>query len=462
MKSLSILAAFLLAFVSKGFSQSAYPSFPAFSSIEISSIATVYLRQDSVQSVRMEGDNVRTNEAEVTGGKLIINGSSGTTFYVSIPEIHKLMISGRGEIISQSRITGENLKLVINGDGKMTLDLNIKDLEADLSGLGKVSLSGVADQARFSIPGSGKIDAIALKVRSCTANISGMGKINVDVTDDLNSNISGSGTINYKNTPARVNDNITGIGKVKAVSANTDTYRDTTRIMLGDDRQLWIIGKKDSCKHCHDEARPKWAGFELGLNSYLDRGGKYDLSSDKEAFETNMIKSVAVSINFFQKNFQLGHSNVWFTTGLGFTWNNYRFDSDVTLSKGDSTVATHTNVPGTAILKSKLVVSYLTAPLMFEFLTSRTQSKAFHFGAGAIVGLRLGSHTKQKIQQDGRTFKVKDHDDFNLSPFKYGARVQLGYGDFNLFAEYDASTLFKSGKGPELYPVAVGVTVVGF
>jgi hypothetical protein len=49
-----------------------------------------------------------------------------------------------------------------------------------------------------------------------------------------------------------------------------------------------------------------------------------------------------------------------------------------------------------------------------------------------------------------------------LNPYKYGARVQIGYGDFNLFAEYDASTLFKDGKGPELYPVTAGITVLGF
>ena len=38
------------------------------------------------------------------------------------------------------------------------------------------------------------------------------------------------------------------------------------------------------------------------------------------------------------------------------------------------------------------------APLMFEVFTSKTKKNAFHIGAGAMVGVRLGSHTKMKYE----------------------------------------------------------------
>lgn len=99
---------------------------------------------------------------------------------------------------------------------------------------------------------------------------------------------------------------------------------------------------------------------------------------------------------------------------------------------------------------------------MFEYFTSRDKKRAFHVGAGALLGLRIGSHTKQKYELDGKTYKPKTYDDFNLNPFRYGFRVAVGYGGFNLFADYYASTLFKESKGPSLYPVAVGITLADF
>ncbi|MBP6428694.1 MAG: outer membrane beta-barrel protein, partial [Bacteroidia bacterium] len=153
--------------------------------------------------------------------------------------------------------------------------------------------------------------------------------------------------------------------------------------------------------------------------------------------------------------------NVWFFTGLGVTWNNYRFDDDIKLSNGNFTNAYHDTTAGVSHQKSKLVASYLTAPIMFEFFTSRKYKNAFHMGVGGTVGLLIGSHTKNKVEIDGETKKLKDFGDFNLNPFRYGFRVAMGYGRLNVFADYYASTLFKDKKGPVLYPVNVGITLVG-
>jgi hypothetical protein len=51
---------------------------------------------------------------------------------------------------------------------------------------------------------------------------------------------------------------------------------------------------------------------------------------------------------------------------------------------------------------------------------------------------------------------------YNTLPYRLAARVQLGYGGLNLFAEYGLTQFFKDGRGPELVPVTAGITLVGF
>lgn len=104
---------------------------------------------------------------------------------------------------------------------------------------------------KVDISGAGKIDAENFKVKTCTANISGSGKCLVDVTDELTSNISGSGSVYYISKPTVLNNNITGVGRIG--DANTEV-KDTTRITLGKTKILIIddegstvrIGFKDT------------------------------------------------------------------------------------------------------------------------------------------------------------------------------------------------------------------------
>jgi hypothetical protein len=99
---------------------------------------------------------------------------------------------------------------------------------------------------------------------------------------------------------------------------------------------------------------------------------------------------------------------------------------------------------------------------MIEALTSRNPKKAFHIGVGGMLGLRLGSHSKIKYELNNEVSKTKEHSDFNLNPFRYGTRVAVGYRKFNVFADVYASSFFKKDRGPQLYPVNFGITLVGF
>lgn len=433
----------------------------SFSAINIASHGHVYLTQGEPQRVVMKSvKNEDQVMVQVKNGVLLINAKAGDEILVTTPEVNKIAIGGSGVVEGASTISTDELKLDISGDGKIVLDINTKNVEVGISGLGKVVLSGNTVESKFNISGSGKVDAINLKASKCHANISGLGKCTIDVTDELVSNISGSGSVNYKTKPNSVVENTTGVGKITEYH---DGYNgDTTRFSFGS-RDLLIIEKDDAVRLAKkSEPRPVWSGIEFGINSYLNKDGNFDIPTGYDGLELRQEKSIAISLNLLQKNFEIAKSNLWFFTGLGITWNNYRFDNNISLLSTNPLTFVRDTTSGFKYEKSKLVVSYLTAPIMFEYFTGRNKKKTFHIGAGAMLGLRIGSHTKQKYEDDGKTYKPKTYDDFNLNPFRYGFRVAVGYGGFNLFADYYASTLFKDKKGPSLYPVSVGITLVDF
>ncbi len=434
---------------------------PSFSKIDIQTVAKVYLRQEPVQSVKISSsDGFQRVETDVKNQTLCISGTQNAELHVGVPHLNKLILSGQGEFIGETPIQSDNLSLDISGDGKIDLDVDAKDLDIMISGLGKVILRGKAENADATISGSGKIEAGDLKTTNCKAKISGLGKCVVDVSDNLTADISGSGTVSYKNEPKNVIKNISGFGKISG-SDETAGKADTTRLMFGKS-QVLVISKRDSSHHRKSSTKPIWQGFEMGINSYVNSKGNFDLPQAYDFLELQEEKSISVGLNLFQKNYEFGHSNIWFFTGLGITWNNYRFSDNVTVHTTSPISATVDTTSNIHYIKSKLTVSYLMVPVMVEVFTNKDPKKTFHIGTGALLGMRIMSHTKQKYEIDGDTFKTKVFNDFGLNPFCLGMRAAVGFQKLNVYADYYFSSLFKSGKGPTLYPVNVGITFIGF
>ncbi len=440
----------------------------SFTKIELSSLGKVFITQGDSNSIEVSTSGSKDNiETKIKNNKLHIESSIDAEYHITMKNIEGLSVSGTGEIISSNTIVTDHLKLDVSGSGKMTLAVQTKDLGIDISGVGKINLSGKTENANINISGSGKVEAFDLQTINCKAEISGVGKCNIDVTESLNSEISGMGSVNYKNKPTHLSSEVSGVGNVNCcdTAGGGVGKSDTTHLSFGD-AQVLII-RSDSAvakrKAKNEKSRPIWSGMEIGFNNCFSKDGKMEVPNGYEFLDLNTGKSVTVSLNLLQKNFQLGHSNVWFFTGLGVTWNNYRFDKNVNLSSAADTISGGFDTTSTHnYSKSKLTATYLTMPLMFEVFTSKKNKNAFHIGAGAMLGYKIGSHTKTKFTEDGSTEKPKQYDDFYLNPFRYGARVAIGYRKFNVFADYYASTLFRDKKGPELYPVSVGITMTGF
>lgn len=214
-------------------------------------------------------------------------------------------------------------------------------------------------------------------------------------------------------------------------------------------------------KFNHKRFKGHFSGVDIGFNSYVTNNGSFSLPNEYNYLDLNQSKSAGVNVNFLQYSIGLQRrGNIGLVTGIGLEFNNYRFDNDILLIKdADGNLSYEPIEADRDVRKNKLTTLYFNIPLLLEFQipTYRHRSPVY-FSAGGIGGVRLKSHTKVVYNENGKK-KEKDRSDFNLNPFRYGIMARMGYRAINLYGIYYYSTLFEENKGPELYPVSVGLSV---
>lgn len=201
-----------------------------------------------------------------------------------------------------------------------------------------------------------------------------------------------------------------------------------------------------------DKFNGHWEGIEFGFNGF-DKPN-YSLYGGNEFMSLNQGKSAEFDFNFYEMNIGLANSYVGLVSGMGLSFNSYRFENPVTLKRGQQRVEPE-NLYYDNLSKTKLAVSYLTVPVLLEFQIPVNQREGRLFvNAGIIGAVKLGSHTKVKHGD----VKDKDRDGFYINQFKYSATARIGYKDVSLFANYSLNNLFRTGKGPELTPFTIGIS----
>ncbi len=247
---------------------------------------------------------------------------------------------------------------------------------------------------------------------------------------------------------------------------------DTTTIRMGK-KEIIIIesgndnhvdikkpdAEDDEAENDGNKFNGHWAGFELGVNGFTDED--YSRYDGLEFMELNQSKSLEVNLNFIEYNIGLQKckNNIGLVTGMGVSYNNYKFESPYTIRKVDGIIEPLALFPADSYEKSKLTVAYLTVPLMLEFQVPVNNGSNKLFVSGGIIGgLNIGSHTKVKWDDK----KEKERGGFNINPFKYAAICKVGLKDISLYASYNLSPLFKEDKGPELTPFTIGISLINF
>lgn len=248
-----------------------------------------------------------------------------------------------------------------------------------------------------------------------------------------------------------------------------DNDRDTVKIRVG--RKTVVIaeghhGTSVKYDKLDDEEYSRWTGhspkfkghwsfFEMGVNSFANVD--YAGYATENFMDLNHNKSMEVNINLFKISFglQKKENHIGMVTGLGLNFNDYRFSNPYTI-KNENGYIVPVPLETAGLQKTKISTGYLTVPLLLEFQLPR--ESGLWVSVGVIGGVKMGSHTKVKIND----IKTKDHNDFNISPFRGGATARIGYKGINVFGTYYFTEFFKDGRGPVMNPFAIGIGILNW
>lgn len=193
--------------------------------------------------------------------------------------------------------------------------------------------------------------------------------------------------------------------------------------------------------------------FTFGLDVFSD------IWQDKPS--TLDLKTLHPGVNIFGSyNFMFGESNVSLSPGIGIGVHNMFTGSWLRVSN-DS--AYFEALPDTLNYKKyKMTNTYLDIPIELRF---KSKSE-FRIAVGFKFGFLMKAQTKYK----GENFMEGTDDQviiktgkFNfVEKNRYGFTGRIGYKWLNLWAYYQLSTLFEDGKGPAMYPISIGITVIPF
>lgn len=270
-----------------------------------------------------------------------------------------------------------------------------------------------------------------------------------------------------------VSDDEEGVG-VSMDEVVKEGKRDTTKIKLGDKNiniieddegtnvQIRDVEKKDDEeKEARKQKKFKghWTGFEIGLNNFFDSDFSMSRSPEDSWMDLNTGRSWNVNLNFHQTSIGLIGNRFGLVTGLGFECNNYQFDGDNSIEEVDGVIQ-ELSLSDYSLNRSKLTTTYLNVPLLLEVqIGGEKRRKRMHISGGVIGGLKIGSHTKYVYRDEGRKEKLKNRDDFNINPLRYGLTVRAGFHQAKFYAVYYPVSFFEKDKGPELYPFNVGFSL---
>ena len=161
----------------------------AFSSTNMTSVATVHFIQSDTYSLKIEGkeEYVKNISSSVNNGCLVTGFKNkkenrskkyGVTIYLSAPDLKKVEFTGVGSFNCKTPLKLEDVKFAIEGVGNLNVkDLTCKSLTITLEGVGDADIHVDCDRLRASVEGVGSVKL------SGTAGItdiskSGIGRVN--------------------------------------------------------------------------------------------------------------------------------------------------------------------------------------------------------------------------------------------------------------------------------------------
>ena len=234
-----------------------------FTEVRTTSSVDIKVKQSSTFEVKVEADDnlLQYITTEIDGNCLVVSIENGINIrnsrkmvvYVSMPQLNGAEVKGSGNILGDSKFSGDkidisiygsgnislsydgkngnmktagsgnidingkidNVEIIVQGSGNNNATLESSSIEITIKGSGDVKINGNTSDFKAMVQGSGDIDCFDLNSKTADVTIKGSGNCNITVSELLNASIYGSGDIYYKGNPDKIKSDINGSGKVK-------------------------------------------------------------------------------------------------------------------------------------------------------------------------------------------------------------------------------------------------------
>lgn len=194
-----------------------------FSEVKASAGLDVYLTQGNENKISVETDeNLQEYiKTEINGGRLHITTtenigwSKAKKVYVTFIELNIIEATSGSNLVGNSVIKSENLKLKSTSGADMKLEVFSKEVTASTSSGSDMDLSGKASTLIAKASSGSELNAKELLVINCTADASSGSEIKVTVKEKLDAKASSGADVNYYGNPTSVNSNNSSSGSVR-------------------------------------------------------------------------------------------------------------------------------------------------------------------------------------------------------------------------------------------------------
>jgi len=197
-----------------------------FTAIHLEGIDDVEISYGAVQEVKVTGDAniIDRVMTDVAGDSWHIRLERGhyrnyeLKYYITLPQINAVSNEGVAQVVINDFENRGDLDLAIEGTGNIELNRmeNTENLYINIDGLGTVKGFGEfpsLENLDIIISGAGNYTGFPIVTQNCVVDISGTGRCEVSVEDNLDVYIDGAGSVYYKGNPS-VRQRISGLGTV--------------------------------------------------------------------------------------------------------------------------------------------------------------------------------------------------------------------------------------------------------
>lgn len=171
------------------------------------------------------------------------------------------------------------------------------------------------------------------------------------------------------------------------------------------------------------------------------------LGSYSAPLSKNWVLGTGVRLDFTRYHFKgnVGLDNVQFIDQQGFPL-------------GKTYTAFVPDPEGRDYKSSKMILYYISVPLVVEYQTQINRGKVFFINAGMEGLLKYYTKSQIHVKRSGGSYKETLADP-NIPIVSARFVCNIGFGSMGLTAYYQPFSMFKDNRGPEVYPWGVGFAV---